>query len=58
MVFRRLFDFLIGNPQSTIFTVSLCALSIGCAMERLSLGLIVPGGLVVALMVYSRLRGE
>lgn len=44
--------------QNLLFTVGLVALSVGCAMERLSLGLIVPASLAVSLLIYGRLRGK
>lgn len=37
--------------------VSLAALAVGSALERPSLGLIVPGGIVFVCLVWSHLRG-
>jgi hypothetical protein len=45
------------DPRGTAAVVALAALSVGCAMERLSLGLIVPGAFVLACLVWSHLRG-
>jgi hypothetical protein len=45
------------GARETAAVLALAAVSIGCAMERLSLGLIVPGTFVLACLLVSHLRG-
>ena len=37
---------------------SLVAITVGCAFERLSLALIVPGVIVLAMLIYSQVHGD
>lgn len=46
------------NGRGLLALVSLAALSIGCAMERQSLGLIVPGAVVFLALAWSHVTGR
>ena len=54
----RLLAWLDENGRGLLAFGSLCAISIGCGMERLSLGLIVPAALILGLLVLSHLTGR
>jgi hypothetical protein len=45
------------GPRNTAAVVAFAAVTVGCAMERLSLGLIVPGVFVLTCLVWSHVHG-
>lgn len=45
------------GPRGTAAAAALAAVSAGCAIERPSLGLIVPGAFVLGAIVWSHVRG-
>ncbi len=45
------------NMRSIIATIALAAVAVGLWMERPSLALIIPGGVVFALLAWSHARG-
>ena len=49
---------LAANARPLLGLAALTAVSAGCAIERPSLGLIVPGAFVLAAMTWAHVRGR
>jgi hypothetical protein len=49
---------LAANARPLVGLAALAAVSVGCALERPSLGLIAPGLYVLSLMTWAHIRGR
>lgn len=47
-----------SNANNIALTVALAAIAAGCYLERPSLALLIPGGIVFTCLAYTGLRGD
>ncbi len=51
-------QWLAANAEGVVFALALLALTIGCGLAWLPLGLIVPAVLVLTALIWKHLRGD